>query len=330
MNGRVLSLRRSVVKFFIAGATGVLGRGLVGRLAARGGKVAGLARTPSAGSLIRSLGGQPVHVDLYDTAALARAIEGADVVIHAATAIPPGIRARFRRAWSENDRIRREGTRALVKAAAAAGARLYLQQSVAWVVKSSDGSRAYDENVTPEAPALVQSAVDGEHIAREIGDRRGLRVGVLRAGAFYGPAASRAMAAVIRKGWMPIPGNGDSLVAPIHEEDMVSAVVAAAEAGAAGIWHVVDDERVTLAGLLRHLARVLGAPQPPQIPTWRARLLLGGHVLESLTTSANTSNAKIRRELGWTPAFPTYRDGIADMVAAWQRQGAPARSARVA
>jgi nucleoside-diphosphate-sugar epimerase len=319
-----------VVKVFIAGATGVLGRGLVARLAARGAEVAGLARTPSAGSLIRSLDGQPVHVDLFDTAALARAIEGADVVIHAATAIPPGIRARFRRAWSENDRIRREGTRALVKAAAAAGARFYLQQSVAWVVKSPGGSRPYDEDVTPDAPALVQSAVDGEHIAQEIGDRRGLRVGVLRAGVFYGPDASRAMAAVIRKGWMPIPGEGDSLVAPIHVADMVSAVVAVAEARAAGIWHVVDDERVTLAGLLRHLAHALGAPVPPRVPVWRARLLLGGHVLESLTTSANTCNAKIRRELGWTPAFPTYRKGIADLVSVWRREDVHARSPRVA
>ena len=318
------------MKVFIAGATGVLGRRLVACLAARGGEVAGLARTPAAGSLIRSLGGKPVPVDLYDPAGLARAIEGAEVVIHAATAIPAGVRARFRKAWNENDRIRREGTRALVQAAAAAGVRLYLQQSVAWVVKSPGGSRPYDEDVLPDPPALVQSAVDGEHIAQEIGHRRGLRVGVLRAGAFYGPDASRAMAAVIRKGWMPIPGEGDALIAPIHEQDMVNAVVAVAEAGAEGIWHVVDDERVTLSRLLRHFAHVLGAPEPRPIPAWRARLLLGSHVLESLTTSAATSNAKIRRELGWAPVFPTYREGMADLVSVWQREGARSRSPRVA
>lgn len=298
----------------------MLGRRLVTQLVARGTEVVGLARTPAAASLIRSLGGRPAQVGLFESGLLARAMKGVDVVVHAATAIPPGLRARLRSAWAANDRIRRDGTRALATAAAAAGARQYLQQSVAWVVKSPRGERFYDEDVPPDPPVLVRSAVDGERIAREIGRRHGLRVGILRGGTFYGPDASRPMAPLIRRGRMPIPGRGDGLIAPIHVDDMASAFVLAAQSGAEGTWHVVDDERVTLARLLQRLADVMGAPEPPRIPMWWARLLLGRHVVESLTTSMNTSNAKLRRELGWTPSFPTYREGIAQLVAVWRHE----------
>jgi nucleoside-diphosphate-sugar epimerase len=181
------------VKCFIAGATGVLGRRVVAGLTARGTEVVGLACTRAAGSVIRSLGGRPAHVDLFDAAGLAQAMRGADVVIHAATAIPPGFRARFRTAWEENGRIRGEGTRVLATATATAGGPLYLQQN---------------------------------------------------------------------------------------------------------------------------------APRPPRISGRLARLLLGPHVLESLTTSMSTCNAKIRRELGWTPCFPSCREGIAHMVGVWRREKA--------
>lgn len=309
------------MRVFIAGATGVLGRRLVTRLTSRGVEVVGLARSPANEASIRSMGGTASRADLFDERAMAHAIEGADIVVHAVTAIPEGFRARFRRAWQVNDRLRREGTRALVTAASLAGARQYLQQSVAWVVRSASPSAFYDEEVLPDPPALVRSAVEGEEIAREIGSRDGLSVGILRGGVFYGPEATRSMMDLIQKGWMPIPGEGAALKAPIHVDDMAGAFLAAADAGIGGIWNVVDDEPVTLSRLLRHLAAVMGAPEPRRIPPWCARLLVGRDTFESLTTPMNTSNAKLRRELGWTPSFPTYREGIEHTVAVWRREG---------
>ncbi|HSM60511.1 MAG TPA: NAD-dependent epimerase/dehydratase family protein, partial [Longimicrobiales bacterium] len=118
-------------RVFVAGGTGVLGRVLVPALVARGHEVVGLARTPVAARSLRILGATPVEASLFDLVGLARAVDGADVVIHAATAIPSGARMRRRSAWALNDRIRTEGTRTLAIAAGLSGAGLLLQQSVA-------------------------------------------------------------------------------------------------------------------------------------------------------------------------------------------------------
>src|SRR6266851_3088339 len=77
------------MKVFIAGASGVLGRRLVRQFVARGHSVFGLVRTPKAESAVREAGGEPRHADLFDAESLARAAEGCETVIHAATAIPP-------------------------------------------------------------------------------------------------------------------------------------------------------------------------------------------------------------------------------------------------
>lgn len=308
------------MRIFIAGATGVLGRQLVRRFTDVGHEVVGLARSDANAEVIRALGGRSARADLFDLDSLTQAAEGADVVIHAATAIPAGAGMRFRKGWKANDRIRRQGTRILTQAAAAVGAGAYLQQSVAWVVRTAPGGPAYDEDTPPDPPELLRSAVDGERIARSAGAAHGFRVGVLRGGSFYGPEASRSMAALVRERRMPVVGAGTQLVAPIHEADVARAFLVAAESDAEGTWHVVDDEPVPYATLLRHFASAMEAPEPRRIPRWLGRLVLGRHVLESLTTSMNTSNARARRELGWVPRFPTYRDGMAATV--WAREGA--------
>lgn len=320
------------MRIFIAGATGVLGRRLVAWLAEDGHDVVGLSRSDAKAKLIGDLGGTPARVSLFDADALARAAEGSEVVIHAATAIPTGADARSRRAWEENDRIRRAGTRALSAAAARVGPRRYLQQSVAWVVKRGPDDPFYDEDTPPDPPRLLRSAVEGEEIAMEAGAHHGFEVAVLRGGSFYGPdtAHSRAIASLLRKRRMPILGDGSFRVAPIHVDDVARAFMLAARSpGAAGIWHVVDDVPVPFATLLRRFAALIGAPAPRRLPLWLARLALGRPAIESLTTSMNTTNAKLRRELGWAPRFPDHRSGLEHMVGVWREEDflVPARPA---
>lgn len=304
---------------FIAGAAGDLGRALIGAFTASGHRVTGLVRHEAAAEVVRARGGTPVRGDVFDPAALRRAADGAEVVIHALTAIPSGAAVRRASAWTENDRLRRAGTEALAAAAAAVGARRYLQQSVAWVVRRAPGDPPFDETTPVDPPALLRSAVDGEAIARAAGARHGFSVGVLRGGAFYGAdtGASRGIAALLRRRQMPVIGRGDFLVAPIHVDDMASAFVAAAVSDREGTWHVVDDAPLPFASLLRAYADALGAPAPRAVPRWLARILLGPLVMESLTTSMHTSNARIRRELGWAPAIPSVAVGIPAMVRAW-------------
>src|SRR5579872_3517222 len=168
------------MKVFIAGASGVLGRRLVGQLTARGHSVIGQVRSAKAESVVKAAGGEPRHADLFDAESLSKAAEGCDTVIHAATAIPtkqkpaPAV-------WAMNDRIRRKGTRCLTEAAAKIGAKTYLQQSITWVARPKDES-AFDESSPTVGTLEIQSAIDAEAIAREAESAEGFTVAILRAG----------------------------------------------------------------------------------------------------------------------------------------------------
>jgi nucleoside-diphosphate-sugar epimerase len=309
------------MRVFIAGATGVLGRGLIRQFREHGHDVLGLVRDPQGEQRVRSLGGEPRSADLCDADALTRAAEGAEVVIHAATAIPLKTRTRPID-WAENDRIRREGTRALTQAAARAGARLYLQQSITWVARPPDGS-AFDEDSPPHPDAVTQSALDGERIAQEAGERTGLAAGVLRCGWFYGPNSPhmRMLADGLRRRRLPIIGDGQAIWSCLHTEDAAGAFVTAAEAGKGGLWHVVDDRPVTAKEFLTSFARRLGAPPPRRVPAWLARVVAGRRAVAFLTASTRTSNARIRRELGWRPRYPTFEEGLDQVVTVWKERG---------
>jgi len=310
------------VRVFIAGASGVLGRRLVAQFTAREHAVIGLVRSPKAENTVREAGGEPRHADLFDAESLARAAEGCDTVIHAATAIP--VKQKTTPAdWAMNDRIRRKGTRCLTEAAAKIGAKTYLQQSIAWVARPKDDSPFDEDSPTVPEPA-IQSAIDAEAIAREAGAAEGFTVSILRGGFFYdsGSAHTRMIGDALRKRQMPIIGSGESMWAMIHSDDAASAYVAAAEKPRSGVWHITDNELVPVRTFLKEFAARLGAPAPRRVPVWLARWLAGDQAVEYFTRSTRTTNARFRSEFGWTPRYPTYREGLDQIVAAWKEQAA--------
>ena len=89
-----------------------------------------------------------------------------------------------------------------------------------------------------------------------------------------------------------------------------SATVAAVGRGAPGIYNVVDDDPAPVADWLPYLAEVLGAKPPLRMPAWLGRLLAGEFVVAQMTTSRGSSNTKARKELGWEPQYPSWREGF--------------------
>jgi nucleoside-diphosphate-sugar epimerase len=248
------------VRVFVAGATGVLGRRLVREFCARGDSVVGLVRSPAGEQLVASLGGESRRADLFDAEALARAAEGCEVIVHAATSIPVKTRP-GPKDWQMNDRIRREGTRALAACAAKVGAKLYLQQSVIWIARPADGS-PFDEDAPAEPDPVSRSAFDGEEIAGEAGGKHGFDVSVLRCGWFYGADAAhtRFFADGLRARRLPVIGKGDAVRAILHLDDAADAFVAASAAPRSGLWHVVDDRPVSVREFMDYFAERLAAP----------------------------------------------------------------------
>lgn len=310
------------MKIFIAGASGVLGRRLVRELVARGHSVIGQVRSAKAEAAVAAAGGEPRQADLFDAESIARAADRCEIVIHAATAIP--VKEKTKPAdWAMNDHIRRKGTRCLAEAAGKIGAKAYLQQSITWVARPKDESEFNEDSPVVPEPA-IQSAIDAEQIAREAGSAEGFVVAILRGGYFYDSESAHTsmIAEALRKRQMPIMGNGNALWGMIHTDDAASAYVAAAEKPMNGIWHLVDNELVPVRTFLTEFATRLGAPTPRRVPVWLARWLAGEAAVNYFTKSTRTTNARFRRDFNWTPKYPTYREGLDEIVAAWNAKPA--------
>ena len=307
---------------FIAGATGVLGRRLVCRLIERGHRVTALARTLEKAAWLERHGAIARQASLFDADQLARAAEGCNVVVHAATAIPKQAQT-SPQDWTENDRIRRAGTQALANCAAKIGAEAYVQQSVVWVARPADGG-CFDEDAPATDHPLMQSAYDGEQIARAAGSQHGFTAAVLRCGWFYGADAAHTQLFRdgLRKRRIPVIGRGDAVWACLHLDDAASAFLAAIEHSQPGLWHVVDDTPVAVRDFLGAFASLLHAKPPRAAPVWLARLLAGRSAVEFFTHSTRTTNERFRRDFGWRPQYATYRDGLTQVVQEWHRQSA--------
>ena len=310
------------MRVFIAGATGVIGRRMIRQFLGNNHRVVGLARDETGKQTIQRLGGEAVAGDIFDADSMASAVKQADVVIHAATAIPAKVSSN-RADWAMNDRLRREGTHALTEAAARLGAKTYIQQSVVWVARPADDS-FFDEKTPVERPGeLYRSAFDGEQIALAAGEKYGFNVSVLRCGGFYAPDAyhTRSFAQGLLKRRLPLVGAGETVSANLHADDAAGAFVTAAEAGKRGVWHVTDDEPTTIREMLFEFARKLGAPAPHGIPLWLARMFVGKSAIEFFTRSTRTSNRLFREETGWAPRYSSFRVGVGEVVETWRTEG---------
>ncbi|HYY19088.1 MAG TPA: NAD-dependent epimerase/dehydratase family protein, partial [Streptosporangiaceae bacterium] len=143
---------------------------------------------------------------------------------------------------------------------------------------------------------------------------------VLRYGLLYGPGASEELPDAVRKGRLPVVGGGTGIWSFTHVTDAAAAAAAAVERGGPGLYNVVDDEPAPVAEWLPYLAACLGARPPWRVPAWAGRLLAGDSVVSMMTRNRGSSNAKARRELGWTPVYPSWRQGFTSWL------GQPAES----
>jgi nucleoside-diphosphate-sugar epimerase len=308
------------MKVFIAGASGAIGRPLVRQLVAAGHEVTGMTRREERAAEIRAAGASAVVCDVFDTDALKAAVSGAspEAVIHMLTAIPARMSFRGKSALAPTSRLRDEGTANLLAAAREAGAKRVVAESVAFLY-APEGDMVKDEG----APLFVDAPPPfGETVAavgsleRQVTGSEGIEGLVLRFGQLYGPGTyfgrGGSQTEEVMKRRLPVVGGGRSTFSFVHVEDAASATVAALERGAAGIYNVVDDEPAPMSEWVPAFAAALGAKPPRRAPTWAARLVAGRGGAIFATETRGASNAKAKRELGWQPSHPSWRQGFAD------------------
>lgn len=311
------------MRVFVAGATGVIGRSLVPRLIDAGHVVTAMTRNLDRADWLAALGAEPVACDVYDASGLEEAVRRAkpDVVVHQLTSLPKAIDPRkIEDQLAENDRIRVEGTRNLVRAAALAGASRIVAQSVSFAYAPAGGPvKGEDAPLWLDAPWPWRRTVEAvAEMEGQVLSAQGVEGVILRYGYLYGPgtayAADGSVADLVRGRQFPIAGGGSGVFSFVYVDDAASATASALEHGQPGVYNVVDDEPAPLRDWLPVYAKAFGAPEPKKVPSFLARLAVGKYGLYVMTGQRGASNAKAKRELGWSPTLATWRTGFREAL----------------
>jgi nucleoside-diphosphate-sugar epimerase len=305
-----MDTKQAQLTVVVAGGSGTIGIPLVRALVEAGHRVAATTRSPEKQSLIRSLGATPVLVDALDATALDTAVRSVAPthVIHELTALP---KAGVKRAsdLEPTNRLRDEGTRNLLRAAIAARAKRIIVGSFAMLGAQQGATDGESRRAADAVKSMESQVLDAA--------RRGdIEAVVLRYGLFYGPGnpSTDEMIALVRKRRLPRIRGDQGQLPYIHLHDAVAATVAALERGASGgVYEIVDDHPSSFSEMIEGMADIVGAPRPFTVPAWLPRLF-APYMARLLAIRLPLSNARARRDLGWTPQFPSYREGLRQTI----------------
>ncbi|GAA1897484.1 NAD-dependent epimerase/dehydratase family protein [Asanoa iriomotensis] len=309
------------MRVFVAGGSGVLGRRLVPQLVARGHQVTATTTTTAKLDLLARIGAQGTVLDGLDAAAVGEAVAAArpDVVVHQMTAISPAHAGKPDikhpdRWFAKTNRLRTEGTDHLLAAAEAAGVPVVAQGYASWNGIRQGGWVKTEEDPLDLLPGTAANVglKAMAHVEDVVGRHGGA---VMRYGAFYGPGATDDQVELVRRRQYPLIGRGQGYSSWIHLDDAASATVIAIEQKARGVFNIVDDDPAPANQWLPHLAASAGAKPPMRIPVWLGRLLAGDQAVVMMTEGRGFSNDKAKRELGWEPRYPSWRQGFEEGLA---------------
>jgi 2-alkyl-3-oxoalkanoate reductase len=300
------------MRVFVAGASGAIGARLVPKLVERGHDVYGSSRSPEKSDQLEALGAEPVVLDLLDADAARSAVNATqpDAIVHQATALT-GLSdfKHFDRGFAQTNRLRTEGTDALLVAARESGVSRFVAQSfTSWPYAREGGPVKTEEDrldPTP-VPTMRETLAAIRHLEQAVVAAGGL---ALRYGGFYG-SLQDAQLDLVRKRRFPIVGDGGGIWSFIHLDDAATATVLALERGTPGIYNIVDDEPAPVREWLPALAATIGAKPPRRVPRWLARLLAGEAGVVLMTETRGASNGKAKGELAWTLRYPSWRQGF--------------------
>jgi nucleoside-diphosphate-sugar epimerase len=314
---KFLEIRKvRVVRVFVAGGTGVIGRRLVPQLVARGHQVTATTASTAKLGLLEQLGADGVVMDGLDAVSVGEAVAAArpDAIVHQMTALSaahagkPNLR-KPDRFFATTIRLRSEGTDHLLAAAEATGVSHVVAQSFGAFNGIREGGwvKTEEDPVDPGPPSAPEGAEALRHLEDVV-----VRAGgaVLRYGGLYGPGATDDQVKFVRKRLFPLVGGGTGYFSWVHVDDAASATVLAVEQKATGVFNIVDDEPAPVSEWLPYLAACAGAKSPRRVPRWLARLLAGEMVAGMMTEGRGFSNAKAKRELGWQLRYPSWRQGF--------------------
>jgi nucleoside-diphosphate-sugar epimerase len=310
------------MKVFVTGGTGAIGQFLLPLLVENKHEVVALTRSAGKATKLEDLGVAAVIADPLDKQALTAAVRRAEpeVIIHQLTALSNlGSFRNFDQDFALTNRFRTEVTDTLLAAARTIGTRRLIAQSYCgWPYAKKGGPvKTEDDPLDPKPPeSFTKTLAAIRYLEDKLKGTTFLEGVALRYGMFYGPGTGigkgGTLLKMVKKRRFPIVGGGGGIWSFIHVIDAARATVAAISRGAAGVYNIVDDEPAKVATWLPVLAKEIGAKPPYRIPHWLGELTIGKAGVSMMTQIRGCSNAKAKRELNWTPIYPSWRIGFAD------------------
>ena len=303
------------MRVLVAGATGVVGQQLVPQLIAAGHQVTATTRSDGKAGGLRDAGADVAIADGLDAVAVGEAVARAEpeVVIHQMTALSAGFDFRHpSRTFAQTNVLRTKGLDNLLAAAQAAGVRRVIAQSyTGWPNARTGGPVKTEEDpLDPDPPAEMRPTLEAIRYLEQAVLASPMEEVALRYGNLYGPGASDLLVGLIKKRQVPVIGDAAGIWPWLHVQDAASATVAALNLGN-GVYNIADDDPAPVSEWLPALAAAVGAKKPFRVPAWLGRLAAGETAVMMMTQMRGSSNAKAKRELGWEPAWRTWRDGFA-------------------
>lgn len=305
-----------LVRVFVAGGTGVIGRRLVPQLVARGHQVTATTTNPAKLALLQQLGADGVVMDGLDAVAVGEAVATArpNAIVNQMTGLSeahagkPNMR-RPERFFAITNRLRSEGIDHLLAAAEATGVSHVVSQSASICFGIREGGWVKTEEDPLEVVEGTKAISHLEDVVVKSGGA------VVRYGGLYGPAANEDQVRLVRKRLFPLVGGGRGYFSWVHVDDAASATVLAVEQREEGVFNIVDDEPAPVSEWLPYLAQCVGAKPPRRLPTWLIRPLAGEMVVGMMTEGRAFSNAKAKQALGWELRYPSWRQGFKEEYA---------------
>jgi 2-alkyl-3-oxoalkanoate reductase len=310
------------MKVFVTGGTGAIGRFLLPLLLENKHEVVALTRSIIKAAQLEDTGITAVIADPLDKEKLLAAVRRAepDVIIHELTALSRA--GNFRKLDEEfvlTNRFRTEVTDTLLGAARTIGTRRFIAQSYCgWPYAKKGGPIKTEEDpLDPKPPeSFTKTLAAIRSLEDKVRNTKFLDALALRYGNFYGPGTAigkgGSVLEIVRKRRLPIVGGGGGVWSFIHVLDAARATLAAMTHGAPGIYNVVDDEPAKVVTWLPVLSKAIDAKPPRKIPHWLGELMIGKAGVSMMTEIRGGSNSKAKRELRWTPVYPSWRVGFVD------------------
>ena len=289
------------MKVVLSGGTGVIGRAALPALLAANHEVVVLARSAQNAEFARAHGATAVAGDLFDTASLTRAYDGADAVINLASHVPVGYAAVLPGAWKRNDDLRITGAGNVVAAAARAGVRRIVQESVSYVYADAGDAWINEDDPLEITTSTEPVAVAEARVQEYAGPgRTGI---VLRFGSVVGADPHTAFMLRGARNGRPIGfGRPDGWAHIVHTDDLGSAVVAALHAPA-GVYNV-GAEPVRRHELAEGYRASVGAERAQFLGPILRRM--AGDRIEPFTRSLRVCSERFTAHTGWAPTRPTF------------------------